>query len=65
MKVTFVKVVFEDGSLSFVNNDGAITDLHYLLREGAVCINWIEVKTGERVGKTYPLCRILDVTTRI
>lgn len=66
MKVKYVKLFFKDadgdGTSSVVKSEPQVSDLHYLVKDGLVCINYVE--DGERKGWEYPTQDVEAVETR-
>lgn len=62
MKVKYVKLYFKGEGGTAEQSEPQVSDLHYLVKDGLVCINYFEA--GERKGWEYPTQDVKAVETR-
>lgn len=62
MKVNYVKLYFKGEGGQVEQAEPFVSDLHYLVKDGLVCINYVE--DGERKGWEYPTQDVEAVETR-
>ena len=66
MKVKSVRITFSDRSpVQVIEGQANVDALHYLARDGMVCINYKDTHTGDRIGDSYPIQDIVRVQTSL
>lgn len=73
MKVKSVRITFKDAehlhhapeTIQIIEGQASVDALHYLVRDGMVCINYKDTHTGDRIGDSYPIQDISRVQTSL
>ena len=56
---------YEHKVVQVIEGQASVDALHYLVRDGMVCINYKDTHTGDRIGDSYPIQDIVRVQTSL